>query len=220
MIILNCEQGSREWIEARLGIPTASEFKRILTPTGKLSTQRAGYIAELLAEWALGEQEDEFNTIWTERGKFLEPDALRYYAFYSDNDARNVGFCFKDGAKSVGCSPDALVDSDGGLELKCPKAAKHLMYLSDGFCPKEYMLQVQGGLWVTGRKWWDFMSYHPQLPEFVVRCELDEAIQAALDKHMPVFLEELEERKLQLKLRGVEAWNEGEFELTDREVFV
>ena len=55
MIELPCQQGSVEWFEARLGIPTASEFSRIVTPTGKLSASRHAYMGELLASlgaWA------------------------------------------------------------------------------------------------------------------------------------------------------------------------
>ena len=60
MLVLNCEQGSREWIEARLGIPTASQFSRIVTPTGQAIKARDGYLAELLCEWVMGEQMTDF----------------------------------------------------------------------------------------------------------------------------------------------------------------
>ena len=84
MIIVNCEQGSREWTECRLGIPTASAFSRIVTPGGKLSAAREEYQGELLAEWALGEADEFGGTDWMERGKMLEPEALQHYAFYRD----------------------------------------------------------------------------------------------------------------------------------------
>ena len=112
----------RAWIEARLGIPTASEFSKIVTPGGKLSASRDEYIGTLLAEWALGEQDAEFQSEWAERGKLLEPEARDYYRFHRDADVATVGFVYRDDARSVGCSPDGIVGGDGLLELKCPKA--------------------------------------------------------------------------------------------------
>ena len=87
MIIHPAEQGSAAWSEARLGIPTASEFSRIITPGGKLSKSRDGYLAELLAEWALGEPVSDFmGTDWTERGHILEGEARAAYGVIRDAD--------------------------------------------------------------------------------------------------------------------------------------
>ena len=206
MIELQCEQNSAEWHEARLGIPTASEFKRIVTPTGKLSASRDGYIAQLVAEYFLGvSMVDLDGNEWIERGKALEPEARRYYSFVRDTDVRSVGFCYKDADKAVGCSPDGLEGVSGGLELKCPMAATHLLYLARDALPREYAMQVQGCLWVTGREWWDFMSYFPDLPPLIVRVEPDPDIQAALDKHIPQFVAELEAAKSKLLSMGVQA---------------
>lgn len=207
MIVLNCEQGSREWVEARLGIPTASAFSRIVTPGGKLSAAREEYQGELLAEWALGEADEFGGTEWMERGKMLEPEALQHYAFYRDLQPERVGFVYRDEDQMVGCSPDGLV-KDGALELKCPKASKHLIYLAGGQCPKKYVPQVQGHIWVTGRPWCDFMSYHPGLPPLIIRVEPDAAYQAAFDNHMPDFIDELLKGQDRLREMGVVPWNE------------
>ena len=235
MRVLDVEQGSREWVEARLGIPTASAFKRIVTSTGKLSAQRDAYQAELLSEWVFGEPAKDFDTTWTERGKVLEPDARRYYSFHTDTEARTVGFCVLTegemkvragliaegeeleapngfgGARpttdpAVGASPDGLVGDDGLLELKCPREDTHMLYLARGVLPSEYRAQVQGQLWVTGRAWADFMSYCPELPPFLIRLEPDPKFQAALDDHMPVFHAELMAGRQRLIEKGVTPW--------------
>ena len=75
MIELPCKQGSVEWHEARLGIPTASEFRRIVTPRGNRSSSRVMPTGgSCLAEWALGEPVGGFTgTEDTERGQVLEP---------------------------------------------------------------------------------------------------------------------------------------------------
>ena len=191
MRIIECEQGSQKWHESRMGIPTASEFSKILTPSGKLSTSCEGYLGELLAEWVLGEPAEQFETEWMARGKMLEPEAFTEYAFLHDIEPKQVGFCLHD-EFDAGASPDALVGDDGLLEFKCPMAGKHLVYLFRNELPKQYILQVQGQLWVTGRSWCDFTSYHPELPLFVKRVLPDEKIQTALDMWVEHFLKELE----------------------------
>ena len=78
MIVLECEQGSAEWEQARLGVATASNCSKIITPTGRLSAARAEYVGTLLAEWCLGEPVEEFmGTYHTERGQTLEPSRTR-----------------------------------------------------------------------------------------------------------------------------------------------
>jgi len=204
MIVHPAEQGTLAWVEARLGCATASQFDRILTPTGKLSKSREAYIAQLLAEHFLGEPVEEFyGTEWTERGQALEPDAFSYYAFTNDADPKKVGFIYRDEDRHVGCSPDGLVGDPGLLELKCPMPGTHLLYLAQGVVPNKYSSQVQGQLWVTGREWCDFMSYHPGLPPFIVRAYPDEKYQAALDAAMPQFVEEMLDARERLVKLGV-----------------
>lgn len=204
MIVLDCLQGDAAWKQARLGIPTASSFGRIVTPTGRLSGQRDSYLAELLAEWALGEPVNDFDgNEWTDRGKLLEADAFEYYGIRNDCFPTNVGFIYKDESKLVGCSPDAQVNDDGLVEFKCPKASTHVLYLARGECPATYWPQVQGQLWITQREWCDFMSYFPGLPPFIKRVEPDDKYQQALDKHMDTFINEMLAGRERLKELGV-----------------
>ena len=207
MIHVDCKQGSREWEELRLGIPTASAFSRIITPKGKLSAQRDKYRAELLVERVFGEGAIEFDTEWTERGRQLEGEARQAYGLLRDVDPTSCGFCFRDESRSSGCSPDALVGELGTLELKCPMPKTHVLYLaSPQEVPREYSIQVQGQLWVTGRAWADFMSYCPMLPPFLVRVLRDPQIQWALDEAIPAFLAELEESWRALQDQGIKHW--------------
>ena len=211
MIIIPCEQGSREWIEARLGVPTASAFNRLVTATGRISAQRERYIGEMLAEWVTGEPYVDFSTEWTERGKVLEPDARRYYAFYRDldNPVQNIGFALHD-SRMAGCSPDGVIGDDGLIELKCPGAPNHILYLSRGTIPREYRLQVQGQLWVTGREWCDFMSYHPEFPPLIVRATPDPVYQEALTKILPEVHLEMTTARENLVNLGVKGWNDAD----------
>ena len=203
VIYLDVEQGSQRWLEARAGIPTASNFKRIVTPGGKLSAQREGYQAELLAEWALGVDVSDVWTAAMERGTVLEPEAFQYFSFHTDLEPTKCGLVYRDDSKTVACSPDGLVPLEAVLELKCPSAAKHLMYLARGVCPADYWPQVQGQMWVTGRPACWFMSYHPGLPPFIEAVSRDSKFHDALDTHMPTFIAELLAGRERLRAMGV-----------------
>ena len=54
MIRHNVVQRSDAWHQLRAGIPTAYNFHKIITPSGKASDQAEKYQYFLLAEWALG----------------------------------------------------------------------------------------------------------------------------------------------------------------------
>lgn len=186
MKTIDCEQYSEPWWEARRGVPTASNFKRIITPaTGKLSAQADDYICELIAEkYHIGAM-DELSgpaTAAMRNGTETEPEARRWYCLEQD-DVREVGFIMTDCGR-FGCSPDGLVGENGGLELKCPVGKTHIRYLLDGHLPDEYKAQVHGSLIVSGRAWWDFLSYVPGLPPFKIRVEPDDftdKLRAALE---------------------------------------
>ena len=207
MIVLDCQQGDAEWQAARMGIPTASSFHRILTPA-KLapSAQREEYMNELLGEWVLGREKDFGGTVWTDRGHALEPLARAWYAMETDHDVEEVGFVYKDKARMVGCSPDGVVKPfgrNGGVETKCPMAKTHIGYLRRGKVPTEYLLQIHGNLWVTGFDWWDFISYHPDLPPLRIRVEPEERYMNALDVALEVFVADLVEARDKLRSMGV-----------------
>lgn len=173
MIVLNVEQGSPEWVAARLGIPTASQFHRVLTPrTLKLSASAEGYAHELLAEEMLGRPLDDHETPFMTRGSQMERDAVQFYEFARGVETESVGFVMRDD-RSVGCSPDRLVGADGGLEIKCLAAANHVGAMLNAD-PERAKCQIQGALWLTERRWWDRLSYNPELPPVIVRLERDE----------------------------------------------
>jgi hypothetical protein len=192
VIVLDVEQGSPEWLQARLTIPTASMFKNIITPTGKASTGE-GYLKQLCSEWLIGQPDpDGFaGNYWTDRGTRLEPEARALYTFLTDNEVTQVGLCYKDAMRRYSASPDGLVGEDGGWECKCPKLETHQDYLIDGGFPIAYKPQVQGCMWITGRKHWDFMSYHPLTEPLIVRVHRDETYIKNLEKFMGLFLAKL-----------------------------
>jgi hypothetical protein len=180
MRCIDCVQGSDEWISARLGIPSASMYGKIITTQGKWSTQADTYINQLVAEKLTGEQTPFYQNEHMARGTELEPDARKMYEFIKDVEVQEVGFCLHD-TLEAGASPDGLIGEDGGLEIKCPAPATHVEYLRGGKLPSKYKQQVMGCLWITGREWWDFMSYHPSMKPLIVRVERDEDYIAELE---------------------------------------
>lgn len=173
MRISKFEQGSQEWLESRLGKPTASNFGKLITPTGKPSTSAEGYINELIAQRITGELPEFYTNEAMARGNELEPAAKALYELSNDVEVVEVGLCLHD-TLECGASPDGLVGDDGGIEIKCPLPHTHVAYLRDGKIPSKYIPQVQGCLWITGREWWDFMSYHPAMEDLIVRVYRDE----------------------------------------------
>jgi hypothetical protein len=185
--IIDCKQGTLEWLQARRGIPTASQFDRILTPkTMKLSAAADDYICELIGDMLrlTPPAAEGYLSPAVQHGIETEAEARRWYSLEADADVQQVGFVLSDDGR-FGCSPDGLVGDDGGLELKCPQPKHQIKYLLAGTLPDEYRAQVHGSLIVTGRAYWSFASYCPGLPPLLLRIEPDEytaRLREALDQ--------------------------------------
>jgi hypothetical protein len=195
--IINCEQNSPEWFEARRGIPTASQFKAILAK-GEGKTRRT-YMMKLAGELITGERMESFSNEYTERGHEFEPEARDLYQFQTGAELRRVGF-IRNG--KAGCSPDSLIGEDGGLEIK--SQSPHLLIetiLKDEF-PTEHRAQVQGTLWITKRQWWDIAVYYRGVPLFKKRTHRDEKYIQTLATEVDRFNAELADVVSQIQRRG------------------
>lgn len=194
------------WWAARRGVPTSSCFDAICTPAkGTYSASSSKYIADLIAEIFDPNygQTESYISAAMKNGTILEPSARAFYEFDRECRVRETGLCMDDDER-FGCSPDALVGDDGGAEIKCPTPAVHVQYLLDGGIPDKYKPQVHGTLIVTGRKWWDFMSYCPGFPPLLVRVEPDDytvKLRACMDQ----FWTEYQEALAKIKSMGVDA---------------
>ena len=191
------EQRSEQWFRARAGRPTASQFSRIITASGKDSEQWDDYAVELVAQCIRPDEVGWTGNRHTDRGEELEPEAREHFSELMDLETREVGFVTR-ADEVIGCSPDALVYRPNGrkpiagLEIKCPLAKHHARYLIEGVLPDAYRAQVHGGMAVTGLRWWYFMSYCPGLVPFVVRVERDdytEKVVNALDRFLVFYAE-------------------------------
>lgn len=198
LMTLDCEQGTEEWLTARLGIPTATGIKNIVTPSGQKSTGWTSYLAELVAESIEGRSES-IKTLDMQRGNELEPIARMAYEFETGNDVVQVGGVYLNAEKEMMISPDGLIPNlKKGLEIKCPKMKTHIKYLLEGGVPNEYTIQVQIALWVTGYQTWDFMSYCPEYtkqPFYLYTAERNPVLMDAFDKYIPDFIRTLKAYK-------------------------
>lgn len=189
------EQRSAEWYRVRLGIPTASEMDRIITPGGKPSKQAVGYMNRLLAEWVLGEPLEHEQTHWMEWGQDHEAAAVKAFEFQSGLETSEVGFVTLDNGMA-GCSPDRLVGECGTLELKCPAPQTQISYLLDESVADEYMIQVQAQLWICEREKSWVASYHPKLTPVILEIPRDEdlisKIACAVNQFCDVLLQKRE----------------------------
>lgn len=199
MIHLDIEQGTEAWQNARLGIPTASGFDKILTPKKlEYSAKAVDYRNQLVAEWILGHPIEWESNAYMDRGTGMEHEARAYYELQRGVDVVNGGFVLRDDGK-VGGSPDGLVGDDGVLEIKCPAIHTHIGYLLEpSALSDKYRAQVQGYLYLTDRNWTDIISYNPVLPAVQVRISRDPKYIMALDAALVMFLADLDDVKEKL----------------------
>lgn len=192
------DQGSIEWIEARLGKVTASRLDDLMaaTKSGPAASRR-NYMAELLTERLTGQAYPQFISADMLRGIELEPAAREAYEIETGETVSRMGFVPHACIEMTGASPDGAVGDEGLVEIKCPKTATHLSYLLAGVPPADYVPQMTWQVACTGREWCDFVSYDPRLPEnlqlFIVRFVPTEVQLNAAERAVEEFLKELDD---------------------------
>lgn len=174
IIVDDIAQGTEAWAKLRNGVITASNFGKIITPSGHASAQAQNYVYKLAAETVTGETEEQWQSEAMRQGVINEAEVRDVINFAMDVQAfREVGFIFKDSYRKVGCSPDGLSEKIG-LEIKCPLAATHMEYLHNGVLPTKYIPQVQGCMWVTGISRWMFVSYRSGMRPLIIEVKADQ----------------------------------------------
>lgn len=206
MKIHDVDQRSPEWYALRCGMPTASEFSKIVTSTGDASKSASTYAITLAAELFAGKPLEVWEgNQWTERGRELEDEAIARYEFQADVETTPVGFV-TDNAGMMGCSPDRLVGADGLLEVKCLKATNHIqtiLYLEkNGYPPPDYVQQTQGQMLICNRNWCDLVFYHPDLPMLTFRMNPSNRIANALVRGIATVISERDDVLAKLRKRA------------------
>lgn len=194
----NIEQGSDEWFKIRCGKVTASRVSDVIAKTKSgWGASRANYMAQLIAERLTGEVADSYSNSAMQWGTDHEDEARMAYEFYENEGVQEIGFVQHQNLES-GASPDGLVGDDGLTEIKCPNTATHIQTLLDQKIPKKYETQMLWQLECTGRKWCDFVSFDPRMPEdlklFVKRFERDDERLDEIRGMVADFISELEDK--------------------------
>lgn len=211
MNVVDVVQGSEAWLAARAGLVTASRMGDV-TAKGKGSAEsvtRANYRAQIIAERLTGApSEDVFQSAAMQHGKEQEPFARAAYEASRGVLIDQVGLVLHPTIQGSGSSPDGLVGSDGGIEIKCPLTKTHIEYIIRGCVPSSYVDQMLWNMACTGRAWWDFVSFDNRLPEhlslFVCRLERNESAISELEAAVLKFNEEVSDYISRLN-RKVEA---------------
>ena len=197
MRIIDCVQGSDEWFEAKRGIPSSSNFDKIVTSKGEPSKQAENYMYQLVAEYLSGKTVDAIEqNVWMQRGIKQEDSVRQEYTFITGNEVQQVGFCLSDDG-TYGSSTDGLIEG-GVIEIKVPKASTLIQYYLHGF-PTTYFQQVQGEMLVVEVEFCDFIASHESMQPFIVRVERDEAFTKRLQEELVCFNQKLDEMKESLK---------------------
>lgn len=151
-------QRSGEWYSIRTGKITASSASILMAVSGLGKTAET-YAMNLVSSDFYFESEEPYISKAMQNGIDLEPFAIAHYEQETFQTVYQVGFISL--GDKLGCSPDGLIGEDGGLEVKCPQRSQHFENVLSDECPKIYYDQVQFSLYVSGRKWWDVVSYNP-----------------------------------------------------------
>jgi hypothetical protein len=210
VIVHNMPQRTPEWHAIRAGKLTGSCAADAIASikTGE-AVSRRDLRMRLIAERLTGQaQEDTYINAAMQRGIDCEPLALAAYESLTGQMVTSVGFVESDDHLS-GCSPDGVIGNyDGLLSIKCPKTATQIGYLRSRTMPSSYVPQMLHELWITGAKYYDFLSWDGRLPAdlqtFYIRIQRDETAVQEYASKAQTFLLDLDAELAEIqKLRHV-----------------
>ena len=187
------KQGSQEWLALRAGKVTASKAADVMSAITTAGYRN--YLADLVVERLTGNKTESFTNAAMQWGVDQEPIARAEYEVKTGNFVDQIAFVDHPTIANFGCSPDGLVGDDGLIEIKCPNTATHIDYVMQDKVPTKYIPQIQCQLAVTGRKWCDFVSFDPRLPDglqiLIVRLDRDDEYIEKLEARVVKFLDEV-----------------------------
>lgn len=167
------EQNSDEWFDIKLGMFSASTCPELLMD--KSTKGYTGLINRIVEERITGEKcENNLfkGNAFTERGHEFEGIAREDYEIRNLQVVKQVGVVILDDWTL--CSPDGLINDDTLHQIKCPIFSTQKEYLEKKKIPTNYYKQMQFELFVTGRNYNVFTSYHPKLRPLDITIERDE----------------------------------------------
>lgn len=192
----NIEQGTEEWMEIRCGRLGGTAAAALLVNGRNRLGIGAGLqtlIYKNAAALIVGDEGENHTNEWMVRGSELEADARMRYEQETFCEVEQVGYISN--GDYLGYSPDGMVENDGLIEIKCPSAAEFVRFADTLEIDPAHMAQMQWGMWLTGRKWCDYIMYHPDFHPgdlLVIRVEPDEETHATYDEKVQVYISEMD----------------------------
>jgi len=198
MIVLNIEQQSEAWFEARCGKVTGTRFKSLMM--GESTQGYKDLITNIACEIITGKMEETYSNALMEQGLETEPEARKEYESIFGVEVATVGFVMRDEDDKyhewIGISPDGILPDNGMIEIKCPLARTHLEYIEANKLPSEYRYQVQGQLFVSGFDYCDFMSYVNGMKPFIVHVLPDQELFREFEKRLDALIIQVQTKLL------------------------
>ncbi len=186
------EQNTPEWEILKLGKFSASPANDLM-----MKETNEGYknlIKRIVEERITGlpsESKWKGNK-YTERGHEWEPIAREHFELETFTKVLNGGFFESDEYKGwASCSPDGRIGNDGLIQIKNPIFSTQLDYLDDKKIPSNYIKQMQFELFITGREWNIFYSYHPSLPPINQKLYRDEKMISEIKTKLEIAIEQV-----------------------------
>lgn len=199
MKIIECEQYSDVWYNARCGKPSASQAHRIITPAKWLPSESSGeYAAELLSEWYCGHPFDTIRTAPMERGSELEEEAVAAFEFQTGIKTKPVGFMLTDD-EQYGASPDRICEDGSLLEIKCLLPHNHMSILLSKQPEQKRMPQLMMQMLVSGARLNRLFFYNEEMPYVQIDVPWDETKGTKLKETLDSFCADLAAKKLRLE---------------------
>ena len=193
MIPIYCEQYKEEWWEARMGVPTASQFSNIVKTNGTRSDSATKYMYRLATEKITGVSTESYQSAAMERGHEMEDRARTLFEMAHDVEVKQVGLIFKDEQRKYAASPDGLLE-DAGVEIFCPESPNHVACLLNpekAVANAKKFQQIQGSMLISGFDTWNFVVYYPGMPTLFQVIKRDDAFCEKLEKELNSFVEKL-----------------------------
>ena len=193
---IDVEQNSDQWFDLRLGKATASHFDEICAfpkDLKKLGETAKKYARVKALEQVTGtlDTSTRMNLWQFKRGHELEPLAIQKYEYITGNKVTNGGFFYTD---KYGDSPDGLIGSDSGIEVKSVIVETHWKLLDKGGYDTKYKMQIQGHMLLSERTEIDFVSFCPEFtpkPIHIFTVNRDEELQDLLRAKLNLFDQEV-----------------------------
>lgn len=203
-------QGTELWLKLKLGVISGSCASQVVAKKG--SETRLTYLADLVSQVCTGVIE-EMNFKQLEWGKQNEDAARSTYEFSTGKTLSQVPFVFKDETYREGCSPDALIESERGLEIKCPwDTANYIKFLVTDKIKPEWDWQNQFNMRVTGAEEWDFVQYDPRMKRNAIKIltvKRDAEKQKILDDAVPEFIQDMDEMLAKVGIKFGDQWRQS-----------